>query len=255
MFPALRRLAPLDPSRLEGVDILFVRELTGGLYFGPRQEQGEGEVAWDTLRYSVAEVERVARVAFAAARNRRGRLVSVDKANVLASMRLWRRVVESLAPEYPDVEVEHVLVDAAAMRLLREPASFDVVVTGNLFGDILSDEASMLSGSLGILPSASIGTGSLGLYEPVHGSAPDIAGRGIANPTGAILSAALLLRHSLGLEEEARVVERSVAAVFEEGFRTKDLLLPGRPEIEAVSTGEMTQEVCRQLQAEVAAVC
>lgn len=254
VFPALRQLAPLDPARLEGVDLLFVRELTGGLYFGPRQEQGEGDTAWDTLLYSVAEVERVARVAFHAARKRRGRLASVDKANVLASMRLWRRVIERLAPEYPEVVVEHVLVDAAAMRLLREPASFDVVVTGNLFGDILSDEASMLSGSLGLLPSASIGSGSLGLYEPVHGSAPDIAGQGIANPTGAILSAALLLRHSLGLEEEAAAIERAVALAFEGGVRTADLLAPSTPRVEAVSTEQMTREICRQLHQQVVAV-
>lgn len=222
-YPALAEYAPLRADLLRGVDILFVRELTSGIYFGPRQEQGEGDSAWDTMLYTVEQVRRVARVAFEAARNRRGRVASIDKANVLASMRLWRRTVDEVAREYPDVTLEHVLVDAAAMHLLRNPARFDVVLAGNMFGDILSDEASVLAGSLGMLPSASLGEGTFGVYEPIHGSAPDIAGQGIANPTGTILSAALLLRHSLGLDAEARAVEQAVEAALADGARTADI--------------------------------
>ncbi|HVS65969.1 MAG TPA: 3-isopropylmalate dehydrogenase [Thermoanaerobaculia bacterium] len=223
VFPALAPLAPLRPELLEGVDLLIVRELTGGLYFGPRQEQGEGHVAYDTMVYTTPEVERVAHVAFQAARRRSRRLASIDKANVLASMRLWRRTVIRVAEQYPDVEVEHMLVDAMAMHLMRQPARFDVILAGNLFGDILSDEAAVLAGSLGMLPSASLGASSQGLFEPVHGSAPDIAGRGVANPIGAVLSLALLLRHSLGLEAEASAIEKAVAAALETGLRTADL--------------------------------
>jgi len=223
VYPALTALAPLRSELLESVDLLIVRELTGGLYFGPRQEQGDGEVAYDTMLYTTAEVERVAHIAFQAAQRRRRRLASVDKANVLASMRLWRRTVNRIAEQYPEVEVEHVLVDAMAMHLMRQPARFDVILAGNLFGDILSDEAAVLAGSLGMLPSASLGATSQGLYEPVHGSAPDIAGRGLANPIGAILSLALLLRHSLELELEAAAIERAVAATLQSGLRTADL--------------------------------
>lgn len=222
-YPALAEYAPLRADLLRDVDILFVRELTSGIYFGPREEQGEGEAAWDTMLYTVEQVRRVARVAFEAARNRRGHVASIDKANVLASMRLWRRTVDEVAREYPDVALEHGYVDAAAMHLLRAPARFDVVLAGNMFGDILSDEASVLAGSLGMLPSASLGEGTFGVYEPIHGSAPDIAGRGIANPTGTILSAALLLRHSLGLETEARAVEQAVEAALSDGARTADI--------------------------------
>jgi 3-isopropylmalate dehydrogenase len=223
VFPALAPLAPLRAELLEGVDLLIVRELTGGLYFGPRQEQGDGDVAYDTMLYTDPEVERVAHVAFKAARLRSRRLASIDKANVLASMRLWRRTVERVARQYPDVVVEHVLVDAMAMHLMRQPARFDVILAGNLFGDILSDEAAVLAGSLGMLPSASLGAGAQGLYEPVHGSAPDIAGKGIANPIGAILSVAMLLRHSLALEAEALAVERAVEQALATGLRTADL--------------------------------
>jgi 3-isopropylmalate dehydrogenase len=221
--PETAELTPFRPEVLENVDILFVRELTGGIYFGPRKEQGAGDEAHDTLVYSEAEVERIAHVAFRASAERRGKLTSVDKANVLASSRLWRRVVDRIAAEYPDVEVEHVLVDAFAMHVLRRPATFDVVLTGNMFGDILSDEASVLAGSLGMLPSASLGRGRIGLYEPIHGSAPDIAGQGTANPMATILSTAMLLRHSLGLEREARAVEGAVATALARGFRTPDL--------------------------------
>jgi 3-isopropylmalate dehydrogenase len=242
VFPALAPLAPLRAELLENVDLLIVRELTGGLYFGPRQEQGDGDVAYDTMLYTTPEVERVAHVAFKAARQRSRRLASIDKANVLASMRLWRRAVVAVAAQYPDVEVEHVLVDAMAMHLMRQPGRFDVILAGNLFGDILSDEAAVLAGSLGMLPSASLGASSQGLYEPVHGSAPDIAGRGIANPIGAILSLAMLLRHSLGLEAEAGAIERAVSAALDSGLRTADLS-SGSP----ATTAEMTRAIVQAL--------
>jgi 3-isopropylmalate dehydrogenase len=223
LLPETAELTPFRPEVLKGVDILFVRELTGGIYFGPRQEQEGGSQAHDTLLYSVEEVERIAHVAFEAAGQRRKKLTSVDKANVLASSRLWRRVVDEVAKEYPEVEVEHVLVDAFAMHVLRRPATYDVVLTGNMFGDILSDEASVLAGSLGMLPSASLGEGKIGLYEPIHGSAPDIAGKGIVNPIATLLSTAMMLRHSLDLEEEARAIEDAVATVLATGMRTADL--------------------------------
>ncbi len=244
VFESLVEFAPLKPELLRGVDLLFVRELTGGIYFGPRQEQGDGDVAHDTLVYSTAEVERVARVALRAAQGRSGKLASIDKANVLASMRLWRRAVTEVAGAYPDVEVTHHLVDAFAMQLMRSPAEYDVILAGNMFGDILSDEAAILAGSLGMLPSASLGSGRQGLYEPVHGSAPDIAGRGIANPIGAILSAAMLLRHSLGLEVEAKQVEAAVATVLDDGLRTADLAPRGRA---AVSTTEMGEAIAARI--------
>jgi 3-isopropylmalate dehydrogenase len=239
-YPALAHHAPLRPDLLEGVDMLFVRELTGGIYFGPRREQGDGDLAYDTELYSVPEVSRVAHVAFRAAQGRRKKLASVDKANVMASMRLWRRSVIQVHEDYQDVELEHVLVDACAMYLMTRPASFDVLLAGNMFGDILSDEASVLAGSLGMLPSASLGSGTFGLYEPIHGSAPDIAGQGKANPTATILSAALLLRYSLGLEAEARMIERAVEAALESGARTADIVRRGEAYI---NTLEFTQTV------------
>ncbi len=252
LFPELLHASPLRPEVLDGVDILVVRELTGGLYFGPRQEAGpDGDQAYDTMLYTRPEIERVVRVAAQAARGRRKRLTSVDKANVLASSRLWRRVTsELMAREFPDVELEHVLVDAAAMHLIRRPASFDVLVTENMFGDILTDEAAMLAGSMGMLPSASLGEATnamglpRGLYEPIHGSAPDIAGRGIANPLAAILSAAMLLRHSLGLEQEARAVEGAVAAALADGYRTADIARPGE---RTVGAAEMGAAVCERI--------
>jgi len=223
--PALTPYSPLKPEVVDGVDLLIVRELTGGLYFGEKLEAGEsGDRASDALVYTSAEIQRVARVAFEAARGRSGKLTSVDKANVVATSRLWRRVVTELSTEYPDVELEHVLVDAAAMYLVQDPRRFDVVVTENLFGDILSDEAAMLPGSMGMLPSASLGApGNPGLYEPVHGSAPDIAGQGAANPYAAILSAALLLRHSLDQPEAADAIESAVHASTRNGVLTRDL--------------------------------
>jgi len=221
VHPALRHASPLRPERLEGVDLLIVRELTGGLYYGEPRGREAGS-AVNTLRYTVPEIERVARVAFQAAQERRGGVTSVDKANVLEVSLLWRETVTRIGREFPDVRLEHLYVDFAAMRLVADPARIDVLLTENLFGDILSDEAAVLSGSLGLLPSASIGDGP-GLFEPVHGSAPDIAGRDLANPLGTILSAAMLLRHSLGLEAEAATIEKAVDQTITDGCRTGDL--------------------------------
>jgi 3-isopropylmalate dehydrogenase len=225
-MPAMHDASPLKPEVVAGVDIMVVRELTGGIYFGRKSRTAlEAE---DVCSYTVAEVERVTRVAGRLAMGRRRRIASVDKANVLETSRLWRTVVERvLKEEFPAVEFEHVLVDAAAMHLIRRPASFDVILTENMFGDILTDEASMIAGSLGLLPSASLGDGKVGLYEPIHGSAPDIAGRGIANPYGTILSAAMLLRYSLGLEAEAAAIEAAVEAAVTAGVRTADVRAAG----------------------------
>lgn len=243
-YPALAQHTPLRPELLEGVDMLFVRELTGGIYFGPRQEQGDSDSAYDTELYTVPEVERVAHVAFRAAQGRRKKVTSVDKANVLASMRLWRRAVVRVHEDYPDVTLEHGLVDSCAMHLITRPASFDVLVASNMFGDILSDEASVLAGSLGMLPSASLGSGTMGLYEPVHGSAPDIAGQGKANPTGSVLSAAMLLRYSLGLEAEAQAVEKAIEKTLADGARTADIAPRGGSWI---STGEFVDALIANL--------
>ena len=225
VHPALAAASPLKPDLLAGVDLVIVRELTGGLYYGEPRSKENG-TAVNTLRYTVAEVERVARVAFEAARTRRRRVLSVDKANVLETSQLWRETVSRLAVGYPDVTLEHCYVDTAAMRLVSAPAGVDVLVTENMFGDILSDEAAVLAGSLGLLPSASLGDGP-GLFEPVHGSAPDLAGRDAANPIGAIATVALLLRHALGLGEPAAAVERAIALAIEEGARTRDIAAPG----------------------------
>ena len=242
VHPALRHVSPLRPERLEGVDLLIVRELTGGLYYGePRSRDQQSAV--NTLRYSVDEIERVARVAFDAARTRRGRVTSVDKANVLEVSQLWRETVSRIGEEYPDVWLDHLYVDYAAMRLVTEPVALDVVLTENLFGDILSDEAAVLTGSLGLLPSASIGDGP-GLFEPVHGSAPDLAGRGVANPIGAIASVALLLRHGLELREAADQVEQAVVAALGAGARTADIGRPGEP---TLSTREMGAEIAHRV--------
>lgn len=221
VFKGLENASPLTSDRIAGTDFLIVRELTGGLYFGDRTEGDE--TALDTCAYSRAEVERVARIAFEAAQGRNKRLTSVDKANVLATSRLWRKTVESIKSDYPDVTVEHQLVDAMAMHLIRRPSDFDVILTENLFGDILSDEASVLSGSIGLGGSASLGVGSRGLYEPIHGSAPDIAGQDLANPGGAILSAAMLLRYSAGRPDLADRIDGAVAKALEDGARSKDL--------------------------------
>ena len=237
--------APVRPELLEGVDLLIVRELTSGLYFGrPSEERDtpEGRVAVDTLWYTEAEIRRVVRLAFELARDRSKRLTSVDKANVLATSRLWRKVVDELSADYPDVEVTHQLVDSCAMLLVKQPAAFDVLVTENLFGDILSDEASVLAGSLGLLPSASLGErrtehGTFGLYEPIHGSAPDIAGQDRANPIGTILSGAMLLRWSLGRADAADAVEAAVARALDDGWRTGDLADASNPDDGLVVVG------------------
>jgi 3-isopropylmalate dehydrogenase len=221
VHPALASLSPLKDEKLKGVDVLFLRELTGGAYFGAKTKGAD--YATDECKYTEAEVERVTRRAFELARARRKHVTSVDKANVLETSRLWRRTVTRVAADYPDVTLEHQLVDSMAMLLLTRPASYDVVVTENLFGDILTDEAAALAGSLGLLPSASLGEGSNGLYEPIHGSAPDIAGKGVANPVGTILSVALLLRHSLKLDAEAKAVEAAVDHVLQHGPRTRDI--------------------------------
>ena len=225
LYPDLLDASPLRPERLAEVDLVVVRELTGGIYFGPRQEATAGdETAYDTMVYTGEEIRRIAHTAFRLARKRRGKVTSVDKANVLASSRLWRRVVKEVAGEYPTVTLETMLVDAAAMHLLRRPSDFDVILTANMFGDILTDEASMLAGSMGMLPSASLGKDRTGVYEPVHGSAPDIVGQGIVNPLATILSVAMLLRHSLALEQEAQGVEMAVENVLAQGYRTRDIV-------------------------------
>jgi 3-isopropylmalate dehydrogenase len=267
--PALVRSSPLREERISGTDLLVVRELTGGIYFGDRGR--EGDRAHDTCEYSVAEIERIARVAFEAAgrrkrggggragpRARRTRVTSVDKANVLETSRLWRETVERVAGDYAEVELEHMLVDNAAMQLVSNPAHFNVLLTENMFGDILSDESAMLTGSLGMLPSASLGGDGPGLFEPVHGSAPDIAGQGIANPLGTLLSAAMLLRHGLDRPDQAAAIERAVDDALRRGLRTPDLALGALstpavsphevPEVE-VGTQEMTDAVIEALRA------
>lgn len=238
VFDCLKEASTLKPEVLEGTDLIVVRELTGGIYFGDKfRKQGDfGEEAVDTCVYNVQEVERIVRQAFEIARTRSKRLASVDKANVLETSRLWRETVNRIATEYPDVELEHVLVDNCAMQLLRRPASFDVIVTENMFGDILSDEAAMLTGSIGMLSSASLGEGSFGLYEPVHGSAPDIAGQGIANPIATILSAALMLRLTFGYHDAADSIETAVKEVLDAGHRTSDIAVD---KSKALSTTEM----------------
>ncbi len=242
---AIADCSPLRPEVVRGADILFVRELLGGIYFGePRGRDASG--GFNTMRYSEPEIERVARVAFHLARQRRKKLTSVDKANVLETSQLWRRTVTRLGSEYPDVKLEHTYVDACAMRLVTDPTSFDVVVTENLFGDILSDEAAVIAGSLGMLASASIG-GTVGIYEPVHGSAPDIAGRGIANPLGAIASAALLLRYSAQLPEEAAAIESAIGDVLNAGYRTADLRRNGaKATIKTADMGKLAAEAAVQ---------
>jgi 3-isopropylmalate dehydrogenase len=247
VHPALASSSPIKPERVEGADILFIRELTGGLYFGKprlREKTATGTRAVDTLEYTDAEVRRVVKLAFQLAGARRKLVTSVDKANVLESSRLWREVAMEVGAGFPGTKLEHQLVDSCAMRLVTAPKSFDVIVTENMFGDILTDEASVLAGSLGLLPSASLGEGTRGLYEPIHGSAPDIAGKGIANPLGTIMSVAMLLRHSLGLEAEARAVESAVDAAVTAGARTGDMAQSGE---RAISTVEMGAAVIERI--------
>ena len=237
-YPALVSASSLKPELLEGgLDILVVRELTGGMYFG-QPKSNDGERAVDTCVYTKDEIVRIAHVGFRAAQKRGKKLCSVDKQNVLMTSVLWRTTVEEVAKEYPDVALSHLLVDNAAMQLVRYPKQFDVIVTENLFGDILSDQAAMLTGSLGMLPSASLGTGSFGMYEPCHGSAPDIVGKGIANPLATILSAAMLLRYSFGRETEAKRIETAVEAVLALGLRTPDIAQPGETAIGTIAMAD-----------------
>lgn len=247
-FDCLLDASTLKREVLQGTDLIVVRELTGGIYFGEKyREEGEhGQEAVDTCRYSVMEIERIVRQAFEIARKRRKKLASVDKANVLETSRLWRETVERIAPEYPDVELEHILVDNCAMQLLRRPASFDVIVTENMFGDILSDEAAMLTGSIGMLSSASLGEGSFGLYEPVHGSAPDIAGQGIANPIATILSTALMFQLSFGYQDAADSIENAVKQVLDEGYRTSDLAVEGDKVVGTQEMGDLIVQAMKK---------
>ncbi|HEY3108980.1 MAG TPA: 3-isopropylmalate dehydrogenase [Chloroflexota bacterium] len=249
LFASLVDASPLKREIVEGTDLLVVRELTGGLYFGrpsERRDGANGREAVDTMLYDEHEVRRVFRTACEAARKRRRHVTSVDKQNVLATSRLWREVAAETAGEFPDVTVEHMLVDTAAMRLVRQPKSFDVVVTENTFGDILTDEASMLAGSMGLLPSASLGDGRLGLYEPIHGSAPSHQGKNDINPIATILSAAMLLRYSLGLEPEAAAIERAVEAALDAGARTYDIADAGRA-AQTLGTQEMAAEIAKRI--------
>lgn len=243
-FKSLLEVSPLKEEVAKDVDLMIVRELTGGLYFG-EPSYYDNEKAVDTLIYGREEIERVVKHAFELATIRRNKVTSVDKANVLESSKLWRQIVDEIAKEYPDVEYEHMLVDAAAMKLITYPASFDVLVTENMFGDILSDEASVITGSLGMLPSASLRADGFGLYEPIHGSAPDIAGKNIANPMGAILSAAMMLRSSFGLEQEASLVEDACQAVLSDGFVTSEYKDMGR---NVLSTTEMTEKIIQKIE-------
>ncbi len=246
LYPALKAECPLREDLVEkGFDIMIVRELTGGIYFGERgyREGKYGEEAYDTERYSRMEIERIARVAFETAKKRNKKLVSIDKANVLETSRLWRKIVHELAAEYPEVAATDMLVDNAAMQLVRNPAQFDVIVTSNMFGDILSDEASQITGSIGMLPSASLGEGTRGLYEPIHGSAPDIAGQGKANPIATILSAAMMLLYAFDLSAESEAIVSAVDQVLNEGYRTADIARGG----EWLSTKEMTDKIIERI--------
>jgi 3-isopropylmalate dehydrogenase len=246
LLPALRDACPLRSDIVEkGFDMVIVRELTGGIYYGKRGRSKDGKTAFDTETYSEEEVERIGRIAFELARQRRKTVCSVDKANVLESSRLWRETMHKVAQRYPDVKYSDMLVDNAAMQLIRDPSQFDVIVTGNMFGDILSDEASQLTGSIGMLPSASLGSSKCGLYEPIHGSAPDIAGLGIANPIATILSAAMMLRLSFGLAKEAATMELAVSNVLAKGYRTKDIARKDEP---FVTCREMTKLIINEIE-------
>lgn len=248
LYPELADASTLKPEVVAGLDILIVRELTGGIYFGqPRgiEYQDGQKVGFNTMHYSEAEIQRIAHIAFQAARKRNGKLCSIDKMNVLECTQLWRDVITEIAQSYPDVELSHMLVDNAAMQLVRDPKQFDVMVTGNMFGDILSDEASMLTGSIGMLPSASLNDQNKGLYEPIHGSAPDIAGKNVANPLAAILSVAMMLRYSFNEEEAALKIERAVQATLRQGYRTEDIYEIG---LKKVGTIEMGDRVLANLQ-------
>ena len=245
LHAALKEASPLKAEIIgDGLDIMVVRELTGGIYFGDRGRDADGTAAYDTERYSIPEVERIMRNAFDIAMKRAKKVCSVDKANILESSRLWREVAERVAKDYPECELSHMYVDNAAMQLVRNPRQFDVIVTSNMFGDILSDEASMITGSIGMLPSASLGAGTLGMYEPVHGSAPDIAGQDKANPIATVISAAMMLRYSFGLSAEAQCIEDAVSKVLNAGYRTGDIMSPG---MKLVGTNEMNRLIIENL--------
>ena len=252
MWKQLKAACPLKDSVAgDGINVLIVRELTGGIYFGERGNSEDGKTAWDTEKYSWYEIERIVRMGFKAAQNRRKILTIVDKANILNTSRLWRKVAESVKGEYPDVTLNYLYIDNASMQLVRDPKQFDVIATSNMFGDILSDEASQITGSIGMLASASLGDGGPGLYEPIHGTAPDIAGKDIANPLATILSAAMLLRYSFHLETEAKAIDDAVSKVLDDGWRTGDIAGDKRDEIKAagklVGTKKMGQLVCEYL--------
>ena len=245
LYKALKEASPLKDTIIGGgIDICVVRELTGGIYFGERgREVVEGVLsAYDTERYNIEEIERIVKIGFDTAMKRNKKLTSVDKANILESSRLWRSVVEEMSKDYPEVEVNHLYIDNASMQLVKDPRQFDVIVTSNMFGDILSDEASMITGSIGMLPSASLGEGTLGMYEPIHGSAPDIAGKGIANPLATILSTAMMLRYSFNLEDEAKDIENAVVKVLEEGYRTGDIKSEGTTLVGTKEMGDLVVE-------------
>ncbi|AGX41323.1 3-isopropylmalate dehydrogenase [Clostridium saccharobutylicum] len=247
LYAPLKNESPLkDEIVKNGIDICIVRELTGGIYFGERGTEVIDGVksAYDTERYNVNEIRRIAKIAFETAMKRNKKLTSVDKANILDSSKLWRSIVNEMAKDYPEVEVNHLYVDNTAMQLVKDPTQFDVIVTSNMFGDILSDEASMVTGSIGMLPSASLGDGTLGVYEPIHGSAPDIAGMGIANPLATILSTAMMLRHSFSLEKEAKIIENAVLNVLEDGYRTGDIMTEGKTKVGTVEMGDL---VCKKI--------
>ncbi|GGH52528.1 3-isopropylmalate dehydrogenase [Dyadobacter endophyticus] len=246
LFDELLGASSIRPEILKGSDILFFRELTGDIYFGEKGRKNDNNTAYDIAEYSRYEVERIARKAFEAARTRGKRLCSVDKANVLETSRLWREVIQALAPEYPDITVEHQFVDAAAMMLIKDPKRFDVVVTANLFGDILTDEASQIAGSMGMLASASVGD-STGVYEPIHGSAHDITGKGVANPLASVLSAALLLDISFGLKEESEAIISAVDKLLKDGFRTRDIADATTPADKVLNTQQAGEELLKRI--------
>ena len=250
LYAPLKNASPLKEEIVnKGIDIAIVRELTGGIYFGERgREVVDGvQSAYDTERYNVNEIKRIAKIGFETAMKRKKKLTCVDKANILESSRLWRVVLEKMAKDYPEVELNYLYVDNTAMQIVKEPSQFDVIVTSNIFGDILSDEASMVTGSIGMLPSASLGEGSLGMYEPIHGSAPDIAGMGIANPLATILSGAMMLRYSFNLEKEAKTIEDAVLAVLEDGYRTGDIMSEGMKKVGTVEMGKLVIDKIKEM--------
>ncbi|NLK93855.1 MAG: 3-isopropylmalate dehydrogenase [Clostridiales bacterium] len=248
LYAPLKEASPLKESIIgDGIDVLVVRELTGGIYFGERGKCDDNGVpaAYDTEKYNENEVRRIAKIGFESAMKRNKKVTSIDKANILESSRLWRRIVEEVAKDYPEVELNHLYIDNATMQMVRDPRQFDVIITSNMFGDILSDEASMVTGSIGMLPSASLGENSFGMYEPIHGSAPDIAGKGIANPLATILSGGMMLKYSFGLDDEADLIEKAVLSVLEDGYRTGDIMSEG---MKLVGTDEMTKLVLSKIE-------